>query len=258
MSDDLTRDAFLPPRQPHAATERRTVASYERELRANAGTESRLREAISQAEILLRQKDDYIEKQHALGREADHRLMNGLQMIVSLLSLQARASTNAETAAQLAIAANRVATIERVHRRLDSVDGAQTVAFKTYLETLCADVAAMSSSDNAAEHPISVSGTEIQLPTATAIPLSFIVSELMTNAAKYGMGRILVHVEATAPGYALSVYNDGPSLPDGFDPSRTKGLGLKIVRTFIDKINGELRIDRGNDGAGVRFTVLFA
>jgi two-component sensor histidine kinase len=52
-----------------------------------------------------------IRQQDVLSKESDHRLLNGLQMIVSLLSLQSRASPNAEVASQLAIAANRVATI---------------------------------------------------------------------------------------------------------------------------------------------------
>ena len=49
--------------------------------------------------------------------------------------------------------------------------------------------------------------------------LGFIANELITNAAKYGKGRITVHLEQNpGKGYALSVSNDGPALPEGFDP----------------------------------------
>jgi two-component system, sensor histidine kinase PdtaS len=185
--------------------------------------------------------------------------LNGLQMIGSLLSLQSRASANAEAASQLAIAADRVATVGRVHRRLHSMDGVQTVAFKQYLEELCRDFSMMLSSEDRRDRVIAVEGIEIKLPTATAVPLSFIANELITNAAKHGKGRITVSLGANAAkGYALSVSNDGPALPEGFDPAASKGLGMTIVRSLVESIGGELRIGRGDRNQGTRFTVLFS
>ena len=143
MSHDLKRGAADPPTVKTGAQVRRDAASHERELKESADTETRLREIVAQAETLLRQKDDLIEHQQMLARESDHRLLNGLQLIVSLLSLQSRTAANPETAAQLAVAVNRVATIERVHRRLNSVGDAETVAFKDYLQSLCEDLSAM-------------------------------------------------------------------------------------------------------------------
>ena len=237
----------------------RSVASYERELTIYRYTEVRLREALAREEALLRQKDDLIQQQELLSKESDHRLLNDLQMIVSLLRLQSRASTNPEAASQLVVAANRVATIGRVHWRLHSFDGVQTVAFKQYLEDLCRDFSAMLSSEERPERVIVVEGTEIKLPTVTGIPLGFIVNELITNAAKYGKGRITVRLEPNPEkGYALSVSNDGPVLPEGFDPAASKGLGMRIIRSFVERIGAELRIDRGDESQGPRFTVLFS
>ena len=190
------------PRGPIAAVDvaledpdRRTRASYERELTSHRRLESRLRQALVRDETLLHQKDDLIEQQAVLSQEADHRLLNGLQMIVSLLSLQSRAATNAEVASQLATAADRVAAIGRVHRRLHSLDGVEVFALKQYLEDLCRDLSLMLS----AERPVRsivVDGIEIEQPAGTAIPLGFIANELITNAVKYGTGRITVRLEA--------------------------------------------------------------
>ena len=124
-ADDMTIEhlpysADSPPNTIFESPERRTVASYERELTRHRHTEIRLREALAREEALLRQKDELIQQQEVLSKESDHRLLNGLQMIVSLLSLQSRASTNAEAASQLAAAADRMATIGRIHRRLHS------------------------------------------------------------------------------------------------------------------------------------------
>jgi two-component sensor histidine kinase len=238
--------------------ERRTVASYKRELLRHRRAESGLREALAREEALISQKDELIQQQAVLRQEADHRLLNGLQMVVSLLSLQGRASENTEVVSQLAAAADRIATIGRIHRRLHSFDGVQTFALKHYVEDLCGDFSMMLSAERP-ERVIAVEGVEIVLPAVTAIPLGFIASELITNATKYGTGRITVRLEANpAKGYALSVTNDGPALPERFDPAAGKGLGMRIIRSLVERIGGELRIDRGDNNQGVRFTVLFS
>jgi two-component sensor histidine kinase len=134
----------------------------------------------------------------------------------------------------------------------------RTIEFKKFLEDFGREFAAMSSSD-ASAGKISVEGREINLPAVTAIPLGFIANELITKAAKYGKGRIAVRLAPDPKhGCALSVSNDGPALPEGFDPGAGKGLGMRIVRSFTDQIGGELRIGRGADGQGARFTVLFS
>jgi len=237
---------------------RRTVASYKRELIRDRRTESCLRQALTRDEALLCQKDELIQQQRVLSQESDHRLLNGLQMIVSLLSLQGRASKNAEVVAELATAADRIATIGRIHHRLHSKDGVQTFALKQYLEDLCRDFSIMLSGDRP-ERVIVVDGIEITLPASTAIPLGFIANELITNAAKYGTGRITVSLEPnTEKGYALSISNDGPGLPEGFDPADSKGLGMKIIRSLVGRIGGELLIDRSDKNQGARVTVLFS
>ena len=94
--------AGTPPSTLFRSSERRTVASYEQELRRHRRTESGLREALAREEILLCQKEELIQHQAVLSQESDHRLLNSVQMIVSLLALQGRASENAEVASQLA------------------------------------------------------------------------------------------------------------------------------------------------------------
>jgi two-component sensor histidine kinase len=235
------------------------VASYERELAEHERIELRLREIIAQNEGLLRQKDALIQNQELLSKESDHRLLNDLQMIVSLLSLQSRASANADTAAQLAAAADRIATIGRIHRHLHSLDGTKVIAFKQFLDDLCRDFSTMLSAGPRGERDIAVEGIEIELPTATGRPLGFIANELIMNAAKYGNGRIPVRLERNPEkGYALSVSDDGPGLPEGFDPAACKGLGMRIVRSFVERIDGELRIGPGDNNQGTRLTVLFS
>ena len=246
------------PRVIFEGRERRTVASYERELTKRRRTEIGLRELLAHDEALLGQKDELIQQQTVLSQESDHRLLNSLQMIVSLLSLQSRASENAEVASQLAAAADRITTIGRIHRRLHSFDGVQTFAFKQYLEDLCRDFSVMLSSERT-ERAIIVEGIEIELPTVISIPLGFVANELITNAVKYGTGRITVALESNpGKGYTLSVSNDGPGLPEGFNPAAGKGLGMRIIRSLVSRVGGELRFGDGDQNQGARFNVLFS
>ena len=179
-------------------------------------------------------------------------------MIVSLLSLQSRTTENAEVALQLVSAADRIVTIGRIHHRLHSFDGVETFAIKQFLDDICRDFSIMLSSEHL-KRTVVAEGIEIELPAVTAIPLGFIANELITNAVKYGTGRITVSLEANSEkGYALSVANDGSALPEDFDPANRKGLGMRIIRSFVKQIGGELRISRDDTNQGARFTVLFS
>ena len=213
---------------------------------------------IQEKDALLLEKDALLAEQELLRSESDHRLLNGLQMVVSLLSLQSRAAPTSEAATQLSAAANRVATIERVHRRLHFHDGTKTVALRKYLREFCQDFSTISSFDPAPTLDILVEGGEIEVPTAKAIPLGFIANELITNAVKYGKGRIVVGLDSNSDGrHVLSVCNDGQALPQDFDPTAFKGLGMKIIQSFVKKIGGEFRFERGAENQGARFSVLF-
>jgi hypothetical protein len=148
----------------------RSIESCERELVQYRAMEIRLRDALAESEERLRQKDELIQKQALLKRESDHRLLNDLQMTISLLSMQSRAAANPEAAAQLTVAANRVAMIARIHHRLNSYEGVQTIEFTKFLGDLSRDFVAMVSTDECPEQII-VEGSEMYLPATTAIPL---------------------------------------------------------------------------------------
>jgi two-component sensor histidine kinase len=239
--------------------EGRSAASYERELKIRRDTERQLRDALGVEEGKVHEKDVLIEQLKDLARESDHRLLNGLQVVASIISMQSRASTNAEAAAQLAAAADRVTMIVRLHRRLHCLDGEQTAGFKGYLEDLCRDFSAIVCSKEYVGEQVQVDSIDMRLPIVKAIPLGYIVNELITNAAKYGGGKIAVKFEAVSENrYALSVTNNGPPLREDFDAGASKGLGMRIVQAFVAQLGGELRIGRGERGEGARFTVLFA
>jgi two-component sensor histidine kinase len=218
---------------------------------------SELKDALAREAALLRERDEILQRQAMLTQEFDHRLANSLQLIVSLLSLQSRGTESPEAAAQLLIAAKRVGAFGRVHRQLHLLDLLDAVELKQYVAQLCEDISGMLFAGET-PHPVVVEGAQIEIPTALGVPLGFIVSELITNAAKHGEGRITVRLETTPEhGHCLSVSNGGPGLPDGFHAGGSKGLGLKIVLSLVRQINGRLEAGRGPGHQGACFRVFF-
>jgi two-component system, sensor histidine kinase PdtaS len=242
-----------PPNCPLAKCS--AILMYERELEKHSFIEDELRKSVIREDALLREKEDLIQQKDILSKESEHRLLNGLQLITSLLSIQSRAIKNPEAAAQLTNAANRVAAIERVHRLLHSLDNVKSVEFKQYLKSLCHDLSGMASNDST----LVVEGIELRIPTRKGIPLGLIASELITNSIKYAKGTITVRLEtAVGEGYVLSVTDDGPGLPEGFNPAGMNGLGMKLISSLISQIDGQLLLSRGDNGKGTRITVLFS
>ena len=234
------------------------IASYERELAEHRSTEIRLRGAVVRSEALLCEKEEVIRQQKLLHQECQHRLLNNLNMIASLLSLQSRREENVEAASRLAVAVTRVRAISRLHRQLHSMDGKQTVEFKRYLDKLCRALSTPSMSEQYPHRLIIVEAIELNVPPTTGVPLSLIVNELVTNAIKHGRGQITVTLARhIAGGYALSVCNGGCNLPEDFDPTAGKGLGMILVSSFIAQIGGDLRVERNEDNDSTTFTVLF-
>jgi two-component sensor histidine kinase len=216
------------------------------------------RAALAREEALRDEKLDASRVQFTRVQEFEHRVLNGMQLIASMLSLQIRAAKSAEAATELTVAAARLAAFGRVHRSLIYLDHQDTVEIKAYLERLCVDLSALLLQRGPCS-AIIVECREMEIPTAFASPVAFIVNELTTNAAKYGEGIITVRFETTSTGfYSLSVTDQGSGVGAGFDPSHSQGLGMKIVLSLVKQIGGELHVSPANNDRGTRFSTTFA
>jgi two-component sensor histidine kinase len=158
----------------------------------------------------------------------------------------------------LNIAADRVAALGRVHRRLHLLDHQERVKFKEYLKHLCRDLSGLLFREGA-KRAIVVKGANVEISTRLGIPLGFIVNELITNSAKHAKGNITVRLGTTSTDiHSLSVSDDGPKSSTEFDhPVRGRGLGMKIIQSLVKQIGGELQIARSNARHGACFTVTF-
>jgi two-component sensor histidine kinase len=165
--------------------------------------------------------------------------------------------TTPEASMQLSIAARRLDALGSVHHRLHLLNQPAKVEFRQFLIGLCDDLSGLAF-PNPADHVIVVEGTKVEIPSSLASPLGFIATELITNSVKHANGNITVRIEKTAlDTYSLSVLDDGPGLPAGFEVAKSKGLGMKLIRRFVKQIGGDLEIIPRDDGHRTCFTVTF-
>ena len=186
--------------------------------------------------------------------ETDHRAMNSLQLVASLLHLQSRATDIPEMAQQLTTAANRVLAVARVHRNFSADEGSDRVPVVAYLHRLCGELADILSAD------IKVSGTEASVPTAQILAIGLIVNELATNATKHGGGPIRITFTSEGAGkFELCVLDEGPGLPSGFtlNSKTSRGLGMKVVTVLVEQLDGSLTAHANPAGRGACFRVAF-
>ena len=199
--------------------------------------ERRLKDALDRHQILL--------------KEITHRVKNSLQVVTSMLHLQASASNDAALAEHLAEASSRVSAIGRAYERLAYDENVETIALDAYLKDVCADAIRANSHcrlDYTAD-------SSRRVDADRAIPIALIANELITNAAKHASpegsspGRIAVRLsEATDATILLSVSDDGPGLPADFDMAKSKGLGMRVVRALAKQLGGDITHRSGVDG----------
>ena len=199
-----------------------------------------------------------VETKIALMHELNHRVRNSLQLVSTLLTLQGRGGAP-DVSEQFRIASNRVVAIGRVHDRLSSADPVGKVAFRPYVGSLCEEIA-KSIFTGAAGSQLICESDDVEVTTDQATALGLILNELITNAAKHSGGapRTNVSFRRTDGGFHLSVSDEGTGLPKGFDPAKSKGLGMQVIRSMVEKIAGELRFAPGENGRGTRVDITFA
>jgi two-component system, sensor histidine kinase PdtaS len=217
---------------------------------------SELRTSLAREAALQQQIKDISRRHSAQAEEFEHRLLNGVQMIASLLSVQSR-TCSPEAAAQLTVAVNRIVAFGHAHRQLHQLDHRGQLDLKRHLECLCEILSKQLFSGSSAG-AIAVEGTRCTIPTTLGRPLGFIVSELITNSAKHGKGNIVVRIQTpSSNNHLISVADDGPGLPAEFSLDDGKGLGMKIIQALVKEIDGKLLVLRGEGQPGAHFAISF-
>ena len=229
--------------------------------RAMAAHEQAMQDLALRQAHTLEEKEELLREKELLMQEVDHRVKNSLAMINALLSMQGRRVTDERAREALLRASTRVQTIAAIHERLYRSGSTGTLDIDEYLRALCEDLM-RSASDTGVEVACGTIGIGIG-SGEKAVTLGLIVSELVSNAIRHAQGdedrTCTVTVRCgpvTDGGSELVVEDDGCGLPDDFDPSASKGLGMRVVLGNLQRLGGELRHERP-DGGGTRFALRF-
>lgn len=212
--------------------------------RAKTAAEQALQETNRRLEAL-------VERQATLLAEVNHRVANSLQMVSAMVRMQASALDDPPARSALVAAQSRIHAIGQVHRRLYTSENVEAVDLAAYLDGLARDLSDTCSTPQAARQ-VRLLGDSAVVRTDAAVSIGVIVSELVTNAAKYAyradeQGEVRIIVETRGDRVVLAVEDDGP----GFDPAappKGSGLGSKVVKAMTANLKGQLTLDRRSDG----------
>lgn len=200
-----------------------------------------------------------LNEKEALLKEVHHRVKNNLQLISSLLNLQASRITDPVVAEQFAESRNRVRAMAMVHENLYRTGNFARVPMRAHVQRLCADlVRAYGMHSRGVELTTEIDDVELDLDRG--ISSGLIINELVSNALKHAFpdnrpGRVRVDLKLLeGRRCTLEVKDDGVGLPAAFDAEHADSLGLQLVHDLTSQLHGDISL--GRDG-GSSFCISF-
>ena len=208
--------------------------------------EAELRAALRQQELLM--------------QEIHHRVKNNLQIVASLLNLQAARIRQPAARAEFQSARDRVRALATLHRHLYAQGTLHTINMRSFLTELCGQLFQAMGEREGQRIRLEIEASELQMSSDQAVPLALIVTEAVSNAIRYAFpdgrcGHIAVRLTATPDEAELVVQDDGVGIPAGrveTEAGLRDGLGLRLIRGFARQLGAMLRVE---EGLGTRYVV---
>jgi len=209
--------------------------------------ERRLRESLKEKTVLL--------------QEIHHRVKNNMQLIASLLRLQASRSQNEEYRRLVEVGYQRIRSMALVHESLYQMENLARIDFADYTDRLVNHLyAAYFPEDRGKNIQVKICIQNVYLDINQAIPCGLILNELINNAFKYafvglpgGRLEVLMHPRGRKY-YRLEVSDNGVGLPTNLELDKLPTLGLQIVVDLVKQLEGKLEINREK---GTSFIIIF-
>jgi PAS domain S-box-containing protein len=219
-----------------------------RDITARKQAEERIKAALREKEVLL--------------KEIHHRVKNNLQVISSLVNLQADALQDPAVRNLFHDIRDRVRSMALVHERLYQSASLAEVDFADYSRSLL-NYLWRAHSPAAVEVRMNLDVAPILFPVDTAVPCGLVLNELVSNALKHAFtgrpaGEIAVSLQRGPDGrVCLRVGDNGVGMPDGFDWRQTRSLGLQLVQMLAAQLSATVQV-HSDAGAGTAFDLVFA
>jgi len=216
----------------------------------NAKTLLLAMEDVTERRRLEAERDQAFDQSNRLLEELNHRMMNSMSMISSVISMEGKSFSGDEGKEAFVRMRNRIGAIGTLYHTLSRTAAVDSVNADSYLSAIVHDaVSATELSPGAIDLDLSID--DILLSTRIAVPLGLITNELVTNSLKYAYkgrdnGRLGLRLITDKDDVELTIWDDGP----GIDESARvdSGLGQKLVGSFVQQLGGALSRTSGKDG----------
>jgi PAS domain S-box-containing protein len=194
----------------------------------------------------------------ALLQEIHHRVKNNLQAVSSLLYLQADKTEHVETRKILQESRNRVLSMALVHEQLYASENLANIDMARYLKELATNLYHSYHVD-IERIRLNVDIEPLMLSIEQAVPCGLLIQELVSNAIKHAFpneesGTIFIRLHKQEKQLRLVVRNTGVPFPPEIDIERAETMGLDLINTFVQQLQGTLELEKDN---GTRFIVVF-
>ena len=215
---------------------RELAATFAEATRAIADHAARHQVAVGQQELLM--------------REIHHRVKNNLQIVASLLNLQASRIRLPEARAEFASARDRVRALATLHRHLYLQGEVHTIDMPNFLTELCNQLFQAMGEVPGRRIALTIEASPLQMSSDQAVPLSLVVTEAVSNAVKYAFpggreGRIRVTLTTDGSTADLVIVDDGVGIPAGKIETETgprDGIGISLIRGFARQLGATLTV----------------
>ncbi len=203
-------------------------------------------------------------------KEVHHRIKNNLQVISSLLDLQADKFNDTKVVEAFRESQNRVISMALIHEELYKEEGTNTLDFSAYLEKLADTLLHTYEVSSKNIHMKMDLEENVSFDMDTAVPLGMIVNELVSNSFKHAFtgrdrGEIRIKLgreestefeseECESTGFILKISDNGIGIPENLNIEELDSLGFQLVTSLVEQLDGELEVKRNN---GTEFTIRF-
>jgi len=224
---------------------RHTFSQAEKELLNAISNEVGVVIAKLQADELIRIT---LKEKETLLKEIHHRVKNNMQVISSLISLQAQQATELETVEMLKESQSRIRSMALIHEKLYRSGSLAEIDFGDYVDSIIDELLRMF---NVAPGAITIT-TDVEnvlFGVDTAIPCALIINELVSNSLKHAFpdgatGEVTITLHQINGTYELTVADNGEGLPPNFDFRATDSLGMQLVTALVNQLDGTITLDR--------------
>ncbi len=198
-----------------------------------------------------------LDEKELLLRELHHRVKNNLQIILSLINLQSVGIKDKQDLEIFRESQSRVKSMAIIHEKLYQSADFASINFEEYIQSLVSYLLSYYSTTNIIVD-INVE-KDIVLNMDTAVPCGLIINELVTNSIKFAfpnerLGKIYIQLCYENESLTLIIGDNGVGLPEGMDFENSKKLGLQLVKTLTDQLEGKIQY---NGLHGTEFKIQF-